>query len=484
MLFPGRESFRILEETSQLCRGHGGKPNRANLCKEDILSLRQVFGNSNSLPISLVLSLSQTIKGLHWDKIEGDNDGEVGARGILYLLIFQQLGQLVRWSWGYNVLLAPPEQFEDTPENINSRVESGQAGLGENQPLLNEASTDSEGEEQNASGSDDTKVDMGRGVKGSASGSRNQSGQQTPVMHRQHTSSLSSGSSNDGLMKPGQHPELLPTPANGNIKPSNQGRPLMSFPRRESNTDWNNQDAPKGLKFLPTRCRLTTMKAMRSVLQTTSKFAKKAFEALPNSFQVGLAMICLAVERFLLGVWSFMNPPLWAMLAAIVVASIPDLQRFFFSDGSFVKNSVTSAIRQSGGVAVPLILVVLGANLARNTLPIDAKHTREDDKEERKLLIAALISRMLLPTLIMAPLLAVTAKFVPVSILDDPIFVIVCFLITGAPSALQLAQICQINNVYMGAMSRLLFQSYVVWILPSTLVLVMCALEVVEWAQR
>lgn len=69
------------------------------------------------------------------------------------------------------------------------------------------------------------------------------------------------------------------------------------------------------------------------------------------------------------------------------------------------------------------------------------------------------------------------------SIFDDPIFVIVCFLITGAPSALQLAQICQINNVYMKTMSRLLFQSYVVWILPSTLVLVMSALEVVEWAK-
>jgi predicted permease len=70
---------------------------------------------------------------------------------------------------------------------------------------------------------------------------------------------------------------------------------------------------------------------------------------------------------------------------------------------------------------------------------------------------------MLLPTLIMAPILALMAKFVPISILDDPIFIIVCFLLTGAPSALQLAQICQINNVYVGAMSKLLFQSYVVW---------------------
>ena len=157
-----------------------------------------------------------------------------------------------------------------------------------------------------------------------------------------------------------------------------------------------------------------------------------------------------------------MNPPLWAMLVAIVVASIPALQRLFFTPGTFVENSVTSAIRQSGGVAVPLILVVLGANLARNTLPAE-NHTQESDKEETKILVASLISRMLLPTIIMAPILAITAKYVPVSILDDPIFIIVCFLLTGAPSALQLAQICQLNNVYIGAMTRLLFQSYVVW---------------------
>jgi predicted permease len=84
-------------------------------------------------------------------------------------------------------------------------------------------------------------------------------------------------------------------------------------------------------------------------------------------------------------------------------------------------------------------------------------------KEEKKLIIASLVARMLLPTLIMAPLLALLAKHVPISILGDPIFIIVCFLLTGAPSALQLAQICQINNVYVSAMSKLLFQSYVVW---------------------
>jgi len=199
--------------------------------------------------------------------------------------------------------------------------------------------------------------------------------------------------------------------------------------------------------------------------------------------QKGLNWTSNMVARFFRGLWEFMNPPLWAMLVAIVVASTPALQRAFYEPGSFVRNSVTRAIDQSGGVAVPLILVVLGANLARNTLPKDALTENPEEKIiEKKLLIACLLSRMLIPTLLMAPLLALAAKYIPVSIVDDPIFVIVCFLLTGAPSALQLAQICQINNVYVGVMTKLLFQSYVVWILPSTLILVMLSLEVVQWA--
>ncbi|KAL6720433.1 hypothetical protein ACLMJK_002355 [Lecanora helva] len=447
-----------------------------------------VFGNSNSLPISLVLSLSQTIKGLHWDRVPGDNDGEVAARGILYLLIFQQLGQLVRWSWGYNVLLAPPDKFEGTIENSNSRLEHGQAISEETTPLMRDTSVDSERGELNASVSDDTVVDKSgveNGItKDSPNAQDSRSGQQTPVTHRQHTSSLSSGSLSSGQIKIGGPPDIFPTPTNGNMKPSGENGRMLSFPRIRTGSDISEDEAPQGIRGTLFRCRRVANEAGTSVSKKVSSVCQRSFRALPVSLRKVLTNFALVTQRFFLGVWAFMNPPLWAMLAAIVVASIPDLQRFFFSDGTFFKNSVTSAIRQSGGVAVPLILVVLGANLARNTLPLDPNHTKEDDKEETKLLIAALISRMLLPTVIMAPLLAVTAKYVPISILDDPIFIIVCFLITGAPSALQLAQICQINNVYMGAMSRLLFQSYVVWILPSTLVLVMCALEVVEWAQR
>ena len=414
-----------------------------------------------------------------------DNDDEVAARGILYLLIFQQLGQLVRWSWGYNVLLAPAENVEGTTENANSRLETGEAERGEIEPLMTASSSDEEGDEQDISGSDDTWVESRaagkRDAKGFQNGSASPQGRHTPATNRKHASSFSSTASRGGISKCGPVPDLLPTPVNGNMKSA--GR-MTSFPSVWSKTDSTIEDVPRGLKGTPVRCRMAMLKATRALFRSIAATSRSVFCALPSPLQRSMARIGTVLGRFIVGVWSFMNPPLWAMLIAIVVASVPELQKFFFANGTFFKNSVTSAIGQSGGVAVPLILVVLGGNLARNTLPAETGHTREDEKEETKLLIASIISRMLLPFIVMAPLLAVTAKYVPISILDDPIFVIVCFLITGAPSALQLAQICQINNVYMGAMSRLLFQSYVVWILPSTLVLVMCALEVVEWAQR
>ena len=430
-----------------------------------------------------MLSLSRTINGLHWDKIRNDNDDEVAARGILYLLIFQQLGQVVRWSWGYNVLLAPPDKLAGTDENTISNLENGEHGIDDERARLLDPSTEYDKDVHYGSGSDDTRVetgDSGLGSAGSSDASQTpRSGNQTPVIRQQHSLANSQNSSQFALPKHGSAPEFVATPTNVNVQPL-----VTSKNSHPSNlNEGNDDDASKGIKSLLVRCRAAARRSIQRTRGLIVHASQRAFRRLPGPAQRACAITSSALMKFGWGVWEFMNPPLWAMLAAIVVASIPDLQDFFFRDGTFFSNSVTSAISQSGGVAVPLILVVLGGNLARNTLP-NERHTDAEDEEETKLLIASLISRMLLPLAIMAPLLAVTTKFIPVNILDDPIFVIVCFLITGAPSALQLAQICQINNVYMGTMSRLLFQSYVVWILPSTLILVMCALEVVKWAQQ
>ncbi|KAJ5581598.1 Auxin efflux carrier [Penicillium sp. DV-2018c] len=438
--------------------------------QSNFVAAMAVFGNSNSLPISLVVSLSQTLRGLHWDQIPNDNDDEVAARGILYLLIFQQLGQLVRWSWGYHILLAPKDRYLEDGESDRSDqsiIEQGQALYIDNpdqtdpdEPLVRTRSSDDLHHIHHATHHD----------------SRLPSGDQTPVSARSYAYSKVSATHSDG---PDSDDTAIGPPPSAPFLPRQSSRgDILQFPDIENTT----RDSQKS-----ERTHLQRLAAhLRKSRDRTGRWWDKRTDAihtrLPPNLQKALFSTTRSVRRFFRGAWDFMNPPLWAMLVSIIVASVPTLQGLFFGEGTFVRNSVTRAIEQNGQVAVPLILVVLGANLARNTIPTEALEDMEHPREERKLIIASLLARMLLPTLIMAPILALTAKFVPVSILDDPIFIIVCFLLTGAPSALQLAQICQINNVFVGAMSKLLFQSYVVWILPSTLVLVMAALEVVEWA--
>ncbi|KAL7620904.1 hypothetical protein AAE478_008214 [Parahypoxylon ruwenzoriense] len=422
-----------------------------------------VFGNSNSLPISLVISLSQTLKGLHWDRIKGDTDDEVAARGILYLLIFQQLGQLVRWSWGYHVLLAPKSRYQEYQDET---AEEGRYRDNVPHEALIPGLDGALAEDDISESSDGSDVYEPAGrtpVVGTSTASPADSDDETNSPRKRSIMKFGNGAddANDDL-----------------IKPTNAPDDIMSFPRMG---DLDEPSIPNGIKGYYIRARFSVGRAIRSAQQYSGQLAKRAYQRLPCPVQSALNGLWRAWLRVYNFLWEFMNPPLWAMLFAIVVASVPDLQRLFFKEGTFINNSVTRAVSQSGGVAVPLILVVLGANLARNTQNQETRDTEEEEIGTR-LLVASLISRMLLPTLIMAPVLALFAKYVPVSILDDPIFVVVCFLLTGAPSALQLAQICQINGVYEGVMSKILFQSYVIWILPSTLVLVMLALETVEWA--
>jgi len=423
-----------------------------------------VFGNSNSLPISLVLSLSATLKGLHWDRVPGDNDDEVGARGILYLLVFQQLGQLVRWSWGYHVLLAPKSKY---PEY---QIETTEEGRYRDDPSLDIH------RETLIDGLDGNDRDEHYGAETSSESDGYEPGGRTPVTGASRVSLI------DPKNKASSPHRPLTNPNNGPFAAPNEQSDddILSFPRMR---DFNEREEPQeGINGQWNHVKRASNEKWASFKKACSETLKKLWDSLPAPLQVALSAISRLFARLYNFLWEFMNPPLWAMLIAMVVASVPELQRIFFKEGTFVNNSVTSAITQSGGVAVPLILVVLGANLARNT---QGRASRDPEEEQigRKLLIASLLCRMLLPTLIMAPIIALFAKYVPVSILDDPIFIIVCFLLTGAPSALQLAQICQINEVYETVMSRILFQSYVIWILPSTLVLVMLAMETLEWAK-
>jgi auxin efflux carrier family protein len=80
-------------------------------------------------------------------------------------------------------------------------------------------------------------------------------------------------------------------------------------------------------------------------------------------------------------------------------------------------------------------------------------------------------------------------------VLCDPIFWVVCWLLIGSPTAVQLTQITQLNNVFEGEMAtvlsllivaniQVLWWDYVVFCAPLTMALVIGSLEVLGWAQR
>ena len=356
----------------------------------------------------------------------------------------------MRWTWGYNILLAPREAFEEGTQP--EQIEEGNARGSHNVEVI-----DTQPEEQFQRVQTD-------------SSDLSASGERTPMNYRTRTESASSKAPSE---EEEEH-EPGPSKTKGSPNGISNGRP------HEAHVGDEEEGELTRLLPGPTRTRFARFRQkrnelheraqarLRTLTQRIRTSIASAYSRLPAGLRAFLGRAAALLTRFAAGVWTFMNPPLWAMLAAILVASIPRLQAAFFTKGTFVANTFTRGIGQTGGVAVPLILVVLGANLARNTVPrpeqtADPAGAREDAAIETRLLVASIISRMVLPITFMAPLLALAAKYLPISILDDPIFVIVCFLLTGAPSALQLAQICQINNVYMSAMARLLFQEYVVW---------------------
>ena len=171
---------------------------------------------------------------------------------------------------------------------------------------------------------------------------------------------------------------------------------------------------------------------------------------------------------------AFMNPPLYSMFFSVIVASIPPLQKEFFQDDGFINNTLSQAITELGSVSIPLILIVLGSNL------YPSGETAALTKNHKKLVFASIMGRMVLPSCILLPIIAACVKFINVSILDDPIFLVVGFILTVSPPAIQLTQITQLNEFFEAEMANVLFWGYVVLTLPISIIIVSVAITVLQ----
>ena len=171
----------------------------------------------------------------------------------------------------------------------------------------------------------------------------------------------------------------------------------------------------------------------------------------------------------------YKRQPLYSMLFSVIVASIPPLQHEFFQADGFINNTLSEAIAELGSVSIPLILIVLGSNL------YPSGETAALTKNHKKLVFASIMGRMVLPSCFILPIIAGCVKFIKVSILDDPIFLVVGFILTVSPPAIQLTQITQLNEFFEAEMANVLFWGYVVLTLPISIIIVSIAITAVSY---
>ncbi|KAK3833415.1 MAG: membrane transport protein-domain-containing protein [Linnemannia elongata] len=83
-----------------------------SLDEEKFVIASVFFSNTNSLPMALVQSLAMSGAGARLLRDEGDDREAVVARGMSYILFYAIFGNLVRWSYGFS-LLVPRDQPEE-----------------------------------------------------------------------------------------------------------------------------------------------------------------------------------------------------------------------------------------------------------------------------------------------------------------------------------------------------------------------------------
>lgn len=173
---------------------------------------------------------------------------------------------------------------------------------------------------------------------------------------------------------------------------------------------------------------------------------------------------------------SFMSPPLYAAFLALAVGLTP-LKPLLYDKQSFLYPSFTKAIEGCGKAAVPLILTCLGAQL---TSIAESQHPPAP--EMKKPVATAIAVRMCLMPFLVVPIVVLFVLYGSrfSTLASDPVFITMMIVLGCTPTAINLVQITQVNNIFEEEMLRMLFWSYGVVCVPACTFVVFLALNVVD----
>ncbi|KAI8983933.1 auxin efflux carrier [Mycotypha africana] len=348
----------------------------SNLYKRFITSC-VVFNNANSLPVAIISSLavSEAGKTLFWG--DDDNQKNVSSRGIAYVLFFGLFSNLLRWSYGYNIL---KNEDEDEDENTVFEDESSCSSV--------------------------------------PKGKTTSYGSVTEDNNRRKYSNVSSSTSTSS--------------SSGSQQRKNQ--------QKESTT----------------------------LLNCNSK----------NSEDSPLPLI--AIKKFFISIDKFMSPPLYAAILAIMVGITTPLKTLLYDEDKFLYVSFTKGIESCGKASIPLVLVCLGAQL--KCIRQSQKDGSVTPPEYRKPVFLSIFIRNLIMPCFVLPIVYFFARFGGgfSKLQSDPMFIVSMIVVGCTPTAINLAQITQVNGAFEREMLSVLFWSYGLVCIPISTFVIFLGLLLVK----
>ncbi|ORZ09352.1 membrane transport protein-domain-containing protein [Lobosporangium transversale] len=97
--------YLIFSGVSLIVARIGSRFLRFSSDEEKFVKASILFSNTNSLPMALLQSLALSAAGSQLFRDEKDTKEQVAARGISYILFYAIFGNLVRWSYGFTLLV-------------------------------------------------------------------------------------------------------------------------------------------------------------------------------------------------------------------------------------------------------------------------------------------------------------------------------------------------------------------------------------------
>ncbi|KAI8601303.1 auxin efflux carrier, partial [Dissophora ornata] len=185
------------------------------------------------------------------------------------------------------------------------------------------------------------------------------------------------------------------------------------------------------------------------------------------------------LKRLALHIWTkirpLMIPPLLTAILALFVGLIPSLQKLLFDHDSRVYTFVVRPLESCGQAAIPLILLCLGAQVVSFGSP-PPRCLRWLKPQ-----VFILVGRMVLMPLVSLPLVLFCPPSLSPVLTEDPTFRLTLVILMSSPTAINLIQICTINDFMEKEMAEVLFWTYCVAGIPCVLVWAIVALWAASW---